>query len=225
MISAKFNSKKFADTVTNVIQYSQGFIEEAKRNESRLSQGVAELSVEAFYDYLDGLARSHPGMLHHVYEWGNTGNPSERLVELTTKISGRNVEVSAQFLQSTSVSETSNESFSNKAEIMEEGIPVIINQVTAKALFFEIDGEEFFRVGPITIANPGGSQVRGSFVKAFNEFYGQYFENVFLQSIRFYDKLRNPKEYASSVRAASRSQGAYSLGKGAALSWIDRSVR
>jgi len=225
MISAKFDAKEFLTTITNIVQYSEGFVGEAKRNELKLSKGVAEMSIDAFYDYLDGLARSHPGMLHHIYEWGEVGNPFERLVELKTEISGKTVEVSADFLQSYSVSENSNEEFYNKAQVMEEGIPVVINEVNAKALFFMIDGQEFFRVGPIFIANPGGDATRGSFVKAFNEFYGEYFENVFLQSIRFYDKLRNPKEYSSHIKSAAKSQNAHSLGKSAGFAWIDRAVR
>jgi hypothetical protein len=220
-----FDTKNFTKTITNIVKYSEGFIAEAKRNESSLAKGVAELSVDVFYDYLDGLARTHPGMLHHVYEWGQVGNPAERLFELTTKVSGKYVEVAANFLQSSSVSENSNEPFYNKAEIMEDGVPVVINQVNAKALFFVVDGEEFFRLGPIVILNPGGEATRGSFVKAFNEFYNQYFEDVFLQSIRFYDKLRNPKQYSAYVKASSKSQNAYSLGKNAGLAWIRGAIK
>jgi hypothetical protein len=222
---ASFNVKKLSKTVTGVVDYSLGFVDGAKLNERKLSDGVAELSIDAFYDYMDGLARSHPGMLHHVYEWGQVGSPAARLFQLKKEFSARNVAISAEFLQSTSISETSNEPFYNKAEIMEEGIPVVINEVNAKALFFTIEGQEFFRVGPIVIANPGGSATRGSFVNAFNEFYGIYFEEVFLRSIRFYDKLRNPKEYSKSIKAASKSQNSYNLGKRAALSWIQGAVK
>jgi len=220
-----FNTNQFSKTIGGVVEYSMGFLDGAKNNARRLSKGVAELSIEAFYDYLDGLARMHPGMLHHVYEWGQVGNPSARLAELTTSMSARNTTISANFLQSTSISESSNEPFYNKAEIMEEGIPVVINQVQAKALFFTVDGQEFFRSGPIVIANPGGSGTRGSFVKAFNEFYGAYFEEVFLKSIRFYDKLRNPREYSKSIKSGAKSQNSYGIGKRAALSWIDKAAR
>jgi hypothetical protein len=222
---ATFNTNRLSKTVGGVVEYSIGFLDGAKGNAKRLSKSVAELSIEAFYDYLDGLARSHPGMLHHVYEWGQVGDPSGRLVELKTEMSARNTTVSADFLQSDSVSENSNEPFYNKAEIMEEGIPVVINEVRAKALFFTIEGQEFFRTGPIVIANPGGAATRGSFVKAFDEFYGQYFEEVFLRSIRFYDKLRNPQEYSKSIKSATKGQNAYGLGKRAALSWIEKAVK
>ena len=223
-MKVKFNATEFSKTIGNVVEYSQGFIDSAKENSKRVSQGVAEMSIDAFYEYLDNLARSHPGMLHHVYEWGQTGDPFGRLVELTSTVSGRTVAVSADFLDSQTSSGDSSQPFYDKARIMEEGIPVIINEVQAKALFFEIDGEEFFRVGPIYIANPGGSQTRGSFVKAFNEFYGKYFKQVFLTSINFYSHFSNPQEYKTFLKSAVRSSNSYSLGKNAALAWIEKGV-
>jgi hypothetical protein len=224
-MKVKFNVKEFSDTITNIVDYSLGFIEEAKRNESRLAKGVAELSIEAFYDYLDGLSRSHPGMLHHVYEWGQVGDPFGRLYELTANIGGKSVTITADFLTSESVSDNSNEPFYNKAEIMEEGIPVVIKERDAEALFFTVGSEEFFRIGPIVIANPGGSSTRGSFVQAFNDFYGNYFEDVFLSAIRFYDHFRDANEYKRFIRTAAKSKSAYTLGKGAGLSWIEKAPK
>lgn len=219
-----YDTKDFLQKITGVIEYSQGFLDSAKENREVLSKGLAELSIDAFYEYLDGLARMHPGMLHHVYEWGMVGDPFSRLVELKTTVSQKRVTISSDFLESQSTSSTSNTPFYEKARIMEEGIPVVVNEVEAKALFFEIDGEEFFRVGPIFIANPGGSNTRGSFLKAFEDFYGKYFQEVFLQSIRFYSHFSNPKEYAKFIKSASRSKNSYSVGRKAALSWIQRGV-
>ena len=105
---------------------------------------------------------------------------------------------------------------------MEEGIPVVINETEAEALFFVIDGEEFFRTGPIFIANPGGSATRGSFVKAFNEFYSLYFNQVYLKSIGFYKHFSNPTEYSKYFKNAIKTKSARSLGKSAALSWIQK---
>jgi len=220
MITAKINTKSLLATVNSVIQYTDGFTSELKKNEGRISKKIAESSIDVFYQYLDGLARVHPGMLHHVYEWGQVGNSAARLFELTSTLTGKSAIVSANFLQSDSTPPNSDQEFYDKATIMEEGIPVVINQVDAKALFFEVDGEEFFRTGPIYIANPGGAATRGSFVKAFNEFYGVYFNQVYLDSIGFYRHYSNPKEYSKKFRSASKSRSARSLGKDAALSWI-----
>jgi hypothetical protein len=103
---------------------------------------------------------------------------------------------------------------------MEEGITVQINEVSAQALFFQVDGEEFFRTGPIVIENPGGEQVRGSFVRVFEEFYNNYFDQVYLRSIRFYDHFTKSREFESGFNSAVRSGNASSIGRKTALSWI-----
>jgi hypothetical protein len=219
MIRARIKGDDVVKMLKNSIEYSSAFASELKKSQKILNQKLGSDSIEVFYDYLDGLARSHPGMLHHVYEWGQIGNPMGRLYDLSISVNNTSAVIDANFLESRIPSPTSNEPFYDKAKIMEEGEAVVINQVEAKALFFEIDGEEFFRTGPIVIANPGGSQVRGSFVKAFNEFYGSYFTEVHLRSIRFYQYFSNPKAFEKYFSSATKG-GARSKGKKAALSWI-----
>ena len=219
MIRSRIKADDLIKKLNNTVKYSSGFVTELNKSKALLSQKVGATSVAAFYDYLDGLARSHPGMLHHVYEWGEVGNPMERLYDLTLQVNNTSAVIDAEFLQSNMPSENGGEPFYNKAIIMEEGIPVTINEKNAKALAFTIDGQEYFRVGPITIANPGGEATRGSFVEAFNEFYGSYFTNVYLSAIRFYDYFSNPKTYEDHF-ASGVNGGGFSTGKAAALSWI-----
>lgn len=224
MIGVSFNATDLINTLNNTVKYTNNFLSESKRGETKIATKISNLSIDVFYEYLDGLARSHPGMLHHVYEWGGVGNPSERLVELKLSLAKGAGVISANLLQSNSIPDNGNDVFYDKASIMEEGIPVVITEKEAQSLFFEIDGEEFFRKGPIYIANPGGSETRGSFVKAFNEFYTIYFETVFLQSIKFYEHFMDPKEYRNNFRSGVKSKsGASNIGRKAALSWIDRS--
>lgn len=220
MYSIKFDSKKAMKMLDNVVAYSKGFIEETSAKESYVASKLASESIDAFYDYLDVLARTNPGMLHHVYEWGEVGNPQARLVQLKKILSGNGAYVDADFLQSSSIPDGGSEPFYNKAEIMEDGVTVTINEVDAKALFFEVNGEEFFRLGPITIENPGGEAVRGSFVKAFEEFYNVYFDNVYLRAIRFYEHFSNTKAYAKNFPAAVQSANASGIGRTTALKWI-----
>jgi hypothetical protein len=181
MITARIKGDNVIKMLKNSVEYSSAFMTELKRNQDYLNVKVGEESIDAFYDYLDSLARLHPGMLHHVYEWGQVGNPMGRLFDLTMTSNKTSAVVTADFLESNVPSPTSSEPFYDKAQIMEDGQTVTINQVEAKALFFEIDGEEFFRSGPIVIANPGGQATRGSFLKAFDEFYGSYFTEVHLR--------------------------------------------
>lgn len=219
MIRSRIKADDLIKKLNNTVKYSSGVVSELNKNKALLNQKVGHTSIAAFYDYLDGLARSHPGMLHHVYEWGEVGNPMERLYDLSLAINSTSAVIDADFLQSNTSSEDGGEPFYNKATVMEEGIPVTINEKDAKALAFTIDGAEYFRVGPITIANPGGQATRGSFVQAFNEFYGVYFTEVYLPAIRFYDYFSNPKFYEKYF-ASGVNGGGYSTGKSAAFSWI-----
>lgn len=222
MIKVKFDAKKLTSTVNNIIQYSDGFIKETEKSKGMIAKKIANTSVNVFYEYLDGLARLHPGMLHHVYEWGQVGDPFARLYELSTQGARSSISVTADFLESTSVPEKGTEPFYDKASIMESGESITITEKEAGALFFEIDGQEFFRKGPIVIENPGGEAVRGSFVQAFNEFYTVYFSEIYLRSINFYQELEKMRPYQNNIRHASKSKNARTLGKGSALEWITK---
>lgn len=221
MYSVKFDGKEAKKMLDNIVSYSNGFIKETKAKETTITGRLAQTSIEAFYDYLDGLARTNPGMLHHVYEWGATGNPGARLVELKKELSSsRGATITADFLTSSSVPEGGSEPFYDKAEIMEEGIPVTIQAVEAQAMFFQIGGQEFFRTGPIVVENPGGEATRGSFLRAFEEFYNVYFDQVYLRAIRFYDHFENPKGFTSGFNQAARSSNASGIGRTTALKWV-----
>jgi len=219
MIRSRIKADDLIKKLNNTVKYSNGFVTELNKNKSLLNQKVGATSISVFYEYLDGLARSHPGMLHHVYEWGEVGNPMERLYDLSLQVNNTSAVIDAEFLQSNIPSQDGGEPFYNKAIIMEEGIPVTINEKNAKALAFTINGEEYFRVGPIIIANPGGEATRGSFVEAFNEFYGSYFTNVYLPAIKFYDYFSNPKVYEDYFSSGVNGGGS-STGRATALSWI-----
>lgn len=221
MYSVKFDSRQAKRLLDNIVSYSDGFIKETKANEKTINSRLAETSIEAFYDYLDGLARTNPGMLHHVYEWGAIGNPGARLVELKKElVSSKGATITADFLTSSSIPEGGNEPFYNKAEIMEEGIAVTVQAVQAQAMFFQINGEEFFRTGPLVIENPGGEATRGAFLQAFEEFYNVYFDQVYLRAIRFYEHFENPKGFVPGFNAAARSSNAAGIGRTTALRWV-----
>jgi hypothetical protein len=224
MIGVKFNAKDLMETLKNTVQYTEGFLKELKNQEPNIAKKVGDLSIEVFYEYLDSLARTHPGMLHHVYEWGQVGSSSDRLYELRQSFGRQSSTITVDFLDSNSVSSTGTQPFYDKARIMEEGIPVVVTEKEASVLFFEIDGEEFFRRGPIYIANPGGSETRGSFLKAFNEFYTKYFTQFYLESIGFYKHFSNPQEFSKNFRNAVKNSGSSRIGRQTALSWIEKSI-
>lgn len=219
MITARIKADDVIEMLNNSIKYTQSFATELRKNKKVLNEKVGDESIQAFYDYLDNLAMLHPGMLHHVYEWGQVGNPAGRLFELGLSINGTSAVIDAQFLESFEPSPTSDVAFYDKAQIMESGDSVTVNEVDAQILFFEIDGVEYFRHGPIVIANPGGKETRGSFVKAFNEFYGKYFTEFHLRQIGFYKYFSSAKEYERYFKSATKG-AASANGRKAALSWI-----
>lgn len=219
MITTRIKADSVIKMLENSVKYANSFTSELKKNKEILNKKVGEESVEAFYEYLDSLAASHPGMLHHVYEWGQVGNPLGRLYDLGLSVNRSSAVIDAEFLESRIPSPTSDVPFFDKAQIMEDGESVVVNEVDAQALFFEIDGEEFFRKGPIFIANPGGEATRGSFVRAFNEFYEKYFTQFHLKYIGFYKYFSNPKEFERYFSSAAKGNPS-AKGKKAALSWI-----
>ena len=220
MISVKIDGKQATKMLKNLVEYTDGFVTETKAQQGTVAAKLSKLSVDGFYEYLDQLARVNPGMLHHVYEWGRVGDPDSRLYELKRKLSNKSAVVTADFLESQTETPTSDHIFYDKAKIMEEGITVIVNEVQAEALFFEVDGVEYFRSGPIVIENPGGPNVRGAFVEHFEEFYNTYFDKVYLNAIRFYQYFMDAKPYEQNFAGAMKSGNARSIGRKTAFSWI-----
>lgn len=220
MYTVSFDGKKAMQMLSNLVRYSDGFIKETKASERIVTSKLANLAQESFYEYLDQLAKVNPGILHHVYEWGAVGDPQERLFRLKKTLANNRAVITSDFLQSESVPPNGNEPFYNKATVMEEGITVVVNEVQAEALFFEVDGVEYFRTGPIVIENPGGPDVRGSFLEAFQDFYNRYFEDVYLRSIRFYQYFVDNNKYESNVKVGMKSSQPEQVGRKTALSWI-----
>ena len=216
----KINLDDFNKKIMNAAQYGTGYIQETQKSEHKLARKVGHTSIEAFYDFLDAMASMHPDMLHHVYVWGQVGNQGAKLYELRMTDAGtRSVTIKNEFLPSSSISDQHSTPFVNKAEVMELGLPVVIEQVNADALFFTQDGQEFFRMGPIVIENPGGPAVRGSFLKFFETFYNDYLMDVFLDSIGFYKHMSQTSEFVKGWSGGVNG-GGYNSGKAAAKRWI-----
>jgi len=220
MYKVKMDGREAKKMLKSLVEYTDGFITETKAQESMIMARLSKASVDEFYDYMDQLARVNPGMLHHVYEWGRVGDPNSRLFQLKRALGKKTAVIEADFLQSETPTNTSDQVFYDKARIMEDGITVSIQEVEAEALFFEVDGTEYFRTGPIIVENPGGPEVRGSFVKAFEEFYGRYFEEVYLRAIRYYQYFMDAKPYEQNFSSAIKSSDPRGIGRKTALSWV-----
>lgn len=217
MIATSFYDKKFGKELDNIVQYSMGFLDGVLLGKNQMLKNLGHPIIEMLKQYIDSQARVDPQLLHHVYEWNEVGNPDARLYDIEYVVSGLGLSFKSSFSQSKSIKDGSNVPFYDKAKIMEDGIPVTIKPKN-KVLVFEDNGESVFTSKPVTIENPGGDQVEGSFQRVFDSFFNNYFSQSFLKISGIYDYLRDPKIYKSNLKLAKT--GGRSLGVSTGFRWI-----
>jgi hypothetical protein len=203
-VRATFNSKQFKKDMNNIVNYSVGFLEGVQQGKTVFLKTLGMETVEIMKQFIDSNARVNPDMLHHVYEWQQTGSPSARLSDISYTTSNLGLSFRSSFSQSTSVKNGSRTPFYDKARIMEEGIPVTIRPRVAQALVFEQDGETVFTKNEVRVENPGGDAVQGGFEKTFDLFFNKYFSQAFLRVSGVARYLENPEVYRKDMAAGKR---------------------
>lgn len=216
MFTVKFDSKEVNRILGNAVSYSYGFLEGVEVDQILFNKVLANYTKEALELYIDAQARVNPDALHHVYEWDMVGSPSGRLFEFTTTASKRIIKFSGRFLPSSSISETSTEPFTNKAEIMENSIDIIIEPKNSDVLVFENEGQTVFTTNSIYIANPGGDAVAGSFGRIVDDFFNNYFTNALLRPLM--KQLSSPREYEKYFKSGTK--GGRSTGVSAGRAYL-----
>jgi len=216
MFNARFDTKELNMKLGNAVSYSYGFLDGVDIEQIEFNRRLGEYTVEALGLYIDSKARMSPDSLHHVYEWGQVGSKAGRLFELKSRASKRVIHFSGSFLASRSVSSTSSVPFTDKANIMENSIEVVIEPKNADILAFEDDGQMIFTTQAIYIENPGGDAVAGSFGRAIEDFFDNYFSNAFLRP--FINRLSNPREFSDYF--ASGAKNGRSVGVKAARKYM-----
>jgi hypothetical protein len=201
---AVFNSNQFKKEMNNIVNYSVGFLEGVQKGKTVFLKTVGLETVELMKEFIDSNARVNPEMLHHVYEWNQTGSPSARLYDISYTTSNLGLSFRSSFSQSTSIKDGSRTPFYDKARIMEYGIPVTIRPKVAQVLAFEDGGETIFTQGPVRVDNPGGMQVEGGFEKVFDMFFNRYFSQAFLRVSGIAKYLENPQVYKKDMQAGKR---------------------
>ena len=201
---AVFSSSQFKKEMNNIVDYSFGFLEGVKRGKTLFLKTVGMETVELMKEFIDSNARVNPEMLHHVYEWNQTGSPNARLYGISYTTSNLGLSFRSSFSQSTSVKNGSRTPFYDKARIMEQGIPVTIRPKAAQVLAFEENGETVFTRGPVEILNPGGTEVEGGFEKAFDMFFNRYFSQAFLRTSGIAKYLENPQVYKKNMQMGKK---------------------
>ena len=201
---AVFNSNQFKKEMNNIVNYSVGFLEGVQKGKTVFLKTVGLETVELMKEFIDSNARVNPEMLHHVYEWNQTGSPSARLYDISYTTSNLGLSFRSSFSQSTSIKDGSRTPFYDKARIMEYGIPVTIRPKVAQVLAFEDGGETIFTQGPVRVDNPGGIQVEGGFEKVFDMFFNRYFSQAFLRVSGIAKYLENPQVYKKDMQAGKK---------------------
>jgi len=212
------NTKSFTKQMNNIVNYSFGFLDGVEKGKSVFLNNLGHGVLTALYDYIDASARSNPRAMHHIYEWMQTGSPEARLYDLNYTVSNLGLSFKSKFTQSQSFSRNSNTPFYDKARIMEQGIPVKIAPVRSDVLVFEANGETVFTRKEVTVENPGGTEVVGSFERAVDEFMLGYFKQSFIRASGLYDYISKPVLYKANFAAGSRMGRAKGVDTG--FKWI-----
>ena len=216
-MKVNLDSRAMQKSLQNIIDYSFGFLEGAKFGKRAMLDTLGGGVIEALAQYIDAVARSDENAMHHVYEWHRVGSPAARLFDINYTVSNSGLSIKSSFRQSNTIQDKSREPFYNKARIMEYGIPVTISP-KRKALVFEEAGDTVFVSRPITINNPGGTQVEGSYQTIFNVFFSSYFTQAFLRSSGLFDYISKPVIYKKNIAAGAK--GGRSVGNKVGYTWI-----
>jgi hypothetical protein len=215
-----FDSKNLFNDLNNLAEYSIGFLDGIKLGENNFLDNLGQSTIESMKNFIDSNARSQPQTLHHVYEWYQTGSPEARLFDLEYVVKDSGLSFNYSFSQSRSFSNGAKEPFYDKAQIMENGIPVTIRPKNAKVLSFDDNGTQVFTKNPIIVANPGGDSVSGSFERILDEFFNVYFQQSYLYISGVLQYLQNPIAYKQNISAGVK-QGK-SIGLKVGYEWISK---
>lgn len=208
----------FEQQMFNVVQYSLGFLDGIERGKKIFLDNMGKATVAVLGNYIDIEARSNTSALHHVYEWYQTGSPNARLFDIDYAVSNLGLSLSSTFKQSRTIKPDSNTPFYNKAKIMEDGIPVVIKPKANSVLRFYEGGETIFVKKPITVNNPGGEEVQGSFERIFDQFMQRYFTQGFLRASGIFDYIERPTIYKKNFAAGAKT--GRSKGVSTGYKWI-----
>lgn len=210
--------QQFTKDMNNIVEYALGFLDGVQNGKKILLDTIGQQSVELLKQYIDSSARTNPAMLHHVYEWYQTGSPNARLFDVFHTVRGSTISFKSTFKQSSSIKDGSNVPFYNKAQIMESGQTVTVRPKNSTVLAFDDDGKTVFTRNPVTINNPGGDAVAGAYDKALESFFNNYFSQAFLKSSGIAKYLENPEVFAKNLAAGKR--GGRSVGLATGTTWI-----
>lgn len=218
MIKIKMDAQRLNRDLQNIVGFADGFVQGIESGQPQFIENLGREVIEDLKDFIDANARLDSKAMHHVYEWYQTGSPEARLFDIDYVASSTGLSINSTFRQSVTVRKGSSVPFYNKAEIMENGIPVIIRPIRSDALVFEEGGETVFTKKPINVVEPGGGEVQGSYERVFNNFFANYFTQSFLRHSKVMQRLKTPTPFYANFYNAKR--GGRSAGTSLGRRWI-----
>lgn len=199
------DTRSMEKQLLNIYRYSVGFLDGVNKGKSKFLANLGLDVVQVLKQYVDAEARSNPKALHHIYEWYQTGSPNARLYDFTYTVSNLGLSFKSNFRQSSTIANNSYVPFYDKARMMEEGSPITISPKKSDKLVFEINGETIFTGNDVTVENPGGDYVAGSFERVVDEFFNMYFRQSFIRSSGLYSYINNPIVYKQNILSGSKN--------------------
>jgi hypothetical protein len=210
-MKVKLNTMQFENMLDNLVEYSMGYIDGVQKGKKEFLNKLGVLTIEALGQYIDTNARMNRDALHHVYEWYQEGSPDARLFDLKYTVSNLGLSINSTFRQSNSLSRDASRPFYDKARVMEQGLSVRVVPKGDNPLVFQSGGETIFTKKPVTIEDPGGIEVQGSYQRIFDEFMLRYFKQSFLRASGIYNYIKKPvlykKNFKAGVTGGGRSKG------------------
>lgn len=220
MISATIDVSSLEKDFINILGYSEGFLKGVESGKRNFIKNLATSILESAYAFIDSNAKVDPSRLHHVYEWYRVGSPEARLYDISFVSDESKIRFHSTFKKSQSMQDGSNIPFWNKAMVMESGTSVTIKPRGQNPLVFEDGGDTVFTKAPITLENPGGANVQGSYKEVFDLFFNKYFTQSFLISSGIINYIEYPKDFKTGL-AGSKTGGA-SKGFDIGYAWISK---
>ncbi len=187
----------------------------------QISRAVFSITGKRFMIDVDNYSKMNPKKMHHVYEWGRTGQSTARLFILKrSSILDGSLIISTDFLSSrmpvpinpellmpgkTGKVVSRKNIFANKAEVMEAGTPV---SFTAKRVLAMVGSNGIAFIAPgtkINILHPGGLQTKNAFATYLLEWYTKN-GNRIMDSSGLYERIANDVSLVLNSKNANVTQ-------------------
>jgi hypothetical protein len=220
-VIVEFDITNITNKLNNIAKYSIGFLEGVEAGKEKFLDNLGQTVLESLKNFIDSNARVNPEILHHVYEWYETGSPQARLFDLEYIVNNNSlISFSYTFSQSKSYAKGSVVPFYNKAAIMEKGSPITIKPKQNGVLSFNDNGEQVFTKKPILVQNPGGQATEQGFENTLKDFFDNYFTQSFLISSGIAEHFKDIRTYKQNF--ASGSKQGKPLGFKVGYEWVSK---